>query len=40
MVGKTAGTCATHPESLTLATVITPWNFPAAMITPLRFITQ
>jgi len=40
MVGKTARTCATQPESLTLAAVITPWNFPAAMLVPLKFITQ
>jgi acyl-CoA reductase-like NAD-dependent aldehyde dehydrogenase len=40
MVETTARTCAAQPESLTLAAVITPWNFPAAMIASLRFITQ
>jgi acyl-CoA reductase-like NAD-dependent aldehyde dehydrogenase len=40
MVGTTARTRAAQPESLTLAAVITPWTFPAAMIAPLRFIMQ
>jgi acyl-CoA reductase-like NAD-dependent aldehyde dehydrogenase len=40
MVGTTARTRAVQPESLTLSAVITPWNFPAAMIAPLKFITQ
>jgi hypothetical protein len=40
MVGTTVRTCAAQPESLTLAAVITLWNFPAATIAPLELKTQ